>query len=286
MVRWIVPAAAVVLMSVPAAAEPAEVAAPDPASAVKRQFLSRHGVRTSETVRVTFGDRPGSGMRFIGKVRLAPSGAAAVDFTWRDIPKPGADGEPASTEKTRPHRTIRIGNVVYCDSGQYSVPVPDGKKWIRQNRRAALCWTMARTAGLQPINVYDQAMMKAVLRRSTRTSVPGGFRYQGAMTYRTLATIFKGAYVDPLTNTRLTAKSKGKISWRLWTGRNGLPTRLVTFDTLGEGKSPVVMRADTRYSRWGRPPTITAPPASQVIDENDLLSGNVPDPEPHLSASN
>ncbi|MEV5413009.1 hypothetical protein AB0K60_29760 [Thermopolyspora sp. NPDC052614] len=294
MMRRVVLAATVVLAAVPAvstsvalpvAAQAADTGT-DPAYALKRQLRSGHGLRTSETVRVTYGDRPGSGIRFDGKVRLSPSGVAAVDFTWRDIPKPGTGGDAASATTNRPHRTIRVGASVYCDSGQYSVPVPDGKTWVRLNHRAGLCWTMARTGGLQPINVYDQAMIKAVLRRSTKTPVPGGFRYQGAMTYRTLAKIFKGAYVDPLTNTRLTAKSTGKIAWRLWTGRDGLPTRLITTDTLGGSRSAVVLRADTRYSRWGRPPAIAAPPAHMVIEENDLLSGSVPDPEPILSAAN
>nr|BFE85245.1 hypothetical protein GCM10020093_078460 [Planobispora longispora] len=67
------------------------------------------------------------------------------------------------------------------------------------------------------------------------------------------------------------SKSKGKVSWQLWTGRDGLLKRLITADTVGEGRDPLVKRSDTRYTGWGFRLVIAAPPADEVIDEADLL---------------
>lgn len=266
----------VLLASVTAVARPAAAAVPDPAHAVKRRLAAGQGVRTSETVRISFGGTTtASGYRSTGRVRLARTGPAAVAVTWRDVP--GRD--PA-------HSAIRIGNVVYCDAGQYPIPVPDGRRWVAQTRRAGFCWTMAQRAGLQPIDVYDPAMLRAVLRRSTRTAVRGGHRYQGALTYRELSKIVPKSYRNPATNARVTATSKGRITWRLFTGRDGLPTRLVTVNIQGSGKSAVVMRVDTRYSAWGRRITITAPPAAVTIAQDDLYGPAVPDPEPASAAAN
>ncbi len=208
------------------------------------------------------GKKSEGAFRIRGSVQLSPSGAVATDFTWREIPEPGAE-KPAS------HRVIRVGKDVYNDRGQYRGPVPDGKKWIRRDLSAGLTRYMAPTASLQPFNVYDPSILKAVLKRSTTTPVSGGFLYRGTISYKELSKVSKGAApVDK--------KGKGTISWRLWADRGGLLTRLYTTDALGAGKDSL-LGVDTRYTDWGFRLVIAAPPADEVIDEKDL-GGDVPEP--------
>ncbi|MBB2908841.1 hypothetical protein FHS43_000087 [Streptosporangium becharense] len=282
-------AIAVLIASVPVAPSPATAAqagVPDPVRALKRQLRNEHGVRISETNRYFFGEKStvsGSGTRISGSLQLAPSGPVAADFTWWDLPRPRAEAGPAG--KPDPRRVIRVGDDVYDDGDHYPGPVPDGKKWIRfpNKHRGRMGRDMARDASLQPIDVYDPSMLKGVLKRSTRKPVSGGFLYRGTMSYQELNKVSKDALINWTSGRPIGDKSKGKVSWQLSTDRDGLPKRLITTDTAGAGKDPLVKRSDTRYTDWGFQPVITAPPADEVIDEADLLeyirTRNTPIPE-------
>ncbi|GIH75108.1 hypothetical protein [Planobispora longispora] len=274
--RWAALAITVLIASVPVAAGPAtaQTGPPDPAHAIKRQLRSEHGVRISETNRYFFGRKSavsGSGTRINGRLQLAPSGPAAADFTWRTLPPPGGKGLPS--KKSESYRVIRVGADVYDDSDQYPGPVPDGKKWIRfpNHHRGAAARDMARDASQQPIDVYTPSVLKAVLKCSTGKPVPGGFLYRGSMSYQEMRKISGGAFISWASGRPVGSKSKGKVSWQLWTGRDGLLKRLITADTVGEGRDPLVKRSDTRYTGWGFRLVIAAPPADEVIDEADLL---------------
>jgi hypothetical protein len=270
--RWPALAVAVLITSASVATAPAATAQggpPEPVDALKRQFRKEHGVRTSETARVFFGAKSKSAFRISGTVQFGPSGAVAVELTWRDVPDPGTGTGGEQSEKPAPYRVIRVGKDVYYDVAQYPGPVPDGKKWIRRNRAAGMTRYLAPTASLQPVDVYDPSVLRAVLKRSRSAPVSGGRLYRGTMSHKEMGGVTKGHYVDPFSG--LSAKkSKGKISWRLWTGRDGLVTRLVTTDTLGEAKTSVFARTDTRYTGWGCRVVITAPPADEVIEQDDL----------------
>ncbi|MEV4102583.1 hypothetical protein AB0J42_20205 [Nonomuraea sp. NPDC049649] len=233
--RWVALAAAVLIVpATPAAAAP------------------RHeqGVRVSETSRYVLGGKP-STTRIEGRLRLASSGPVAVGYTWRD----GA----------KPYRVIRVGKNVYVHAAQIPGPVPEGKSWVRfpGKHRGSLGRDMDRDASLQPIDVYDRATLKALLKRSTRSPVTGGFLHRGTITYRDLSRISKTTVIGWTSGRPISGK--GKVSWRLWTGRDGRPRRLLTTDTVGA----LVKRTDTRYT-WGSPPVIAAPPAGEVIDEDGL----------------
>ncbi|ADG86860.1 hypothetical protein TBS_18670 [Thermobispora bispora] len=251
----------------------AQADAPRPVRAVKRLLRAKHGVRVVETTRYFLDEWSktfGNGVRIRGVLQLGPSGPVAVRFTWWDLPRK-ADSTAAKPDA---HRVIRLGKDVYVGRDQYPGPVPAGKKWIRfpKNHLGAMNRDMAQDAGLQPINVYDPSMLTAVLKRSTSTRVSGGFLYRGTMSYRELSKISKNAIVSWTTGRPIGKKSKGTIAWRLWTDRTGLPTRLITTDTAGEGKKALVKRSDTRYTGWGFHLVVTAPPADEVIDEADLLA--------------
>ncbi|WP_245651940.1 hypothetical protein [Streptosporangium amethystogenes] len=194
----------------------------------------------------------------------------AADFTWWDLSKP-KKGLPS--KKSNPYRVIRVGKDVYDDADRYPGPVPDGKKWVRfpDKHRGRMNRDMARAASLQPIDIYDSSMMRAVLKRSASKPVSGGFLYRGTMSYQELSRVSKSTPIAWTSGKPIGKKSKGKVSWRLWTGRDGLPKRLVTADTAGGGKEPLVKRSDTRYTDWGCHLVITAPPTDEVIDEDDLL---------------
>lgn len=270
--RWTALATAVLIASVPFATSPAaaRTGAPDPARALKRQLVNKHGVRISETSRYFFGGKStvsGNGTRIKGRLRLAPSGPAAADYTWWDVPS------AKTKKKPELHRVIRVGADAYVDAGQYPGPTPEGKEWIRYpaNHRGSMGRDMDRDASLQPISVYDPSTLKAVLKRSASKPVSGGFLYWGAMSYKDLRTISKGAAISWTSGRPISGKSKGKIAWRLWTGRDGLLKRLTTTDTAGSARKPPVKRTDTRYTGWGSRVVITAPPADEVIDERDLM---------------
>ncbi|WP_068920574.1 hypothetical protein [Planobispora rosea] len=274
--RWAALTVTVLLASLPVATGPAaaQAGAPDPARAIKRQLRDGHGVRIAETNRYFFGEKStvsGSGTRIRGRLQLAPSGPVAAAFTWWNLSPPKGAGRPS--EKSAPYRVIRVGKDAYDAADRYPGPVPDGKEWIRfpNNHRGAMARDMARDASLQPIDVYDPSMMRAVLKCSTRKPSYGGFLYRGTMSYKELSKASRGTAVSWTSGRPITATSKGKISWQLWAGRDGLPKRLVTTDTAGTVRDPLVKRSDTHYTGWGSPLVITAPPADEVIDEDDLL---------------
>ncbi|MEU9836586.1 hypothetical protein AB0D67_34055 [Streptosporangium sp. NPDC048047] len=276
--RWVVLAAAVLTGVAPVATSPAaaQADAPDPVRAIKRQLRGEHGVRISETDRFHYGAKStvsGSGTRITGRLRLAPSGPVAADLTWRGLPAPKA-GKPAKPGEQTSHRMIRVGENTYDDAAHYpGGPVPEGKKWIRfpEKHRGSANRDMARDASLQPIDLYDTSLMKTLLKCSKRERVSGGLLYRGTLSRKELGRLSGGAFVDWASGRLVGAKSKGKVSWRLWTDRTGLPKRLLTTDTVGEGKNALVKRSDTRYTGWGSRLVITAPPADEVIDEADLL---------------
>jgi hypothetical protein len=266
--RWaaLLPVAALIA-SVPATTGPATAAhadTPDPARALKRQLRTDHGVRISETTRYSFGKNAkatGTGTRITGTLQLSPSGPVATDFTWRNLPR------------SAPYRVIRVGTTVYDGSSHHPGPVPDGKKWIHfpNNHRGSMARDLSQDASLQPIDVYDPSLLKSLLKHSTRKPIPGGFLYQGTLTYKTLSRVSKTTIINWASGRPIGEKSKGKVSWQLHTDRAGLPKRLTTTDLAGDGKNPPAKRSDTRYTTWGFPLVITAPPAHEVIDEADLL---------------
>ncbi|GAA3076760.1 hypothetical protein [Streptosporangium carneum] len=268
--RWAALAVAVLLASVPVAANPAaaQAGAPDPARAIKRQFRNEHGVRIAETIRHHYGRKPKSttgGFRVTGGLQFGPSGPVAADFTWWNLPR-------SKSEKPDRYRVIRVGKDAYDAASVYPGPVPDGKKWIRfQNKHRGLMGRdLAEDVSLQPFDVYDATTMRTLLKRSASEPVSGGLLHRGVMSYRELSEVSKGAY-NWVSGRPVGRKSKGKVSWRLWTGRDGLPERLITVDTMGDGKDPLIRWIDTRYTDWGFRLVVTAPPADEVIDEDELM---------------
>ncbi|WP_049557867.1 hypothetical protein [Nonomuraea sp. SBT364] len=268
--------APVLIASAPVATSPAiaQASAPDPVGALKRQLRDEHGVRISETTRYFYGEKTSrSGTRINGRLRLGRSGPVAADLTWRDLPA------------AKPHRVIRVRDDVYVSRSHHSGPVPDGTNWIiyPEHHRGSLGRDLAEDASLQPIDVYDPALVKALLNCSTSKPVPGGRLYRGTISYPALRKAAQGTLVNWTSGRPITARSKGKVSWQLWAGRDGLPKRLVTTDTAGTAKNPLVKRSDTRYTGWGSRPVITAPPAGEVISEAALLDytldQNTPIPE-------
>ncbi|SDI28591.1 hypothetical protein SAMN05421505_14231 [Sinosporangium album] len=269
-------AVAVLVASVPVAAAPAAAQAgtPDPASALKRRLEPERGVRISETSRTYFGaasKSSGNGTRISGKVQLSPAGPVATDFTWWTLSGPKAERPPS--ERSAPYRVIRVGKGFYDSADRYPGPVPDGKKWVRfpGKHKGSSGRDMARDASLQPIDVYDPSAVKAMVKRSTSKPVSGGYVYRGSVSYKELSKVFKGPFINWASGRPITAKTTGKISWRLWTDRKGLLKRLVTSDAVGAGKEPLLKQTDTRYTAWGFRLVVSAPPADEVIDEADLL---------------
>lgn len=272
--RWVALAAAVLVAFVPVVADPAvaESGSPDPVRALKQQFRTGHGVQVSEITRLLEGGKSIGRLRVRGTLQFGPSGPGAADFTWQEVPDPGQEQDGNREEFTRYH-IVHVNGRFYYAINAYRGPVPEGKTWVRVDGSRGLGPLIAPTVSLQVINVYKPAVVKAMLKTSTGKPVSGGFLYQGSISYAELRKASKSTYADWFGGLSADELRKTRIAWRLWTDGRGLLKRLVTSQALGKG----VSRTDTRYTAWRSHVVISAPPADQVIDENDLYE-YIPEP--------
>ncbi|MER5426312.1 hypothetical protein [Streptosporangium roseum] len=142
-------------------------------------------------------------------------------------------------------------------------------------------------ASLQTIDVFEPAVLKAMLKGAKAKAVSGGFFSLGTVSYEQLAKASKDPSAAVLRET-LFGDSDQKIAWRLWTDGTGRPTRLMTTEAgQWDSSTPVTRRTDTRYSEWGSHVVVLAPPADQVVDETELSYElfDLPEPKELLNRS-
>ena len=241
MTRTFALAATVALASVTAIAQPAAAVTADPVKAIERQLSRGKGVRISETVRHSYGPSRTSGTG-------SPAGYGWRGPARRRSRSPGGTS-PATTRPTRRSASARSCTATprstryRCRRARRGCGTPAGPGTAGRWRCAPGCSRSTSTT---------RRCCGPCCAARRGTAVRGGYRYQGAISYRELSRIVPKSYRHPATNARVTAASKGELAWRLFTGRDGLPTRLITTSTQGSGRSAVVMRVDTRYSGWGR----------------------------------
>ncbi|MFF5213299.1 hypothetical protein [Streptosporangium sp. NPDC000396] len=293
MKRWAALLGALLAASVAsatAAAVPAAAQAgpPDPVQALKRRFRPERGVHIAEVTRLIFEDKQSLRLRVNGRVQLGLSGRAASDATMQLVIDPpvrklleSKDGdELRNTGIEDPQETIVVGGHRYTSHTLYAGLLPDGKTWVRAGYRVT-----DNAASLQTIDVFEPAVLKAMLGRAKAKPVSGGFFYQEMVSYGQPAKSSKNPSAAVLRET-LSGDSDRKIAWRLWTDGTGLPIRLMTTEaTWWNSRTPATHRTDTRYSEWGSHVVVLAPPADQVADETELSFDpfNLPEPKELLT---
>ncbi|MFF5204871.1 hypothetical protein [Streptosporangium sp. NPDC000396] len=291
--RWGALAAAVLTVSVPAAAVPAAAQAgpPDPVRVLTSQLRPERGVQISEVARTVF-DKTPTMFRANGRLQLGPSGPVAFDATWQQVPDPktrrevesGVDRSLAS-RMYDPYDITVVQGSIYVSGSIYDGALPEGKTWVRAELPREFKVnpvTISHLASRQAINVFEPTVLKTLLKGSTGKPVSGGFLYQGTVNYAELYKVYKSIYADALRGRRADGKELGKrkIAWRLWTDGEGRLQRLVSTETTGRRELSMTSSIDTRYTGWGSQVVVVAPPADQVIDEKDLPRGVSMTPEP------
>ncbi|MFD8564582.1 hypothetical protein ACWDOR_37110 [Streptosporangium canum] len=170
---------------------------------------------------------------------------------------------------------ISVGGKHYhCYVAPADAYLPADRSWVRAGiDRPSQRWDAA--FGDQLVDVFEPAALKFLPRTSThRLPGQGGTQYRGTSTWAELCEVsrsFRERMVFPTSDGK---RQRAKITWRLWGDGKGLVTRLVTggaFDDLVDG-----FASDTRYTGWGSAVTVTAPPADQVIDEDDVDYSTTP----------
>ncbi|MGW0478662.1 hypothetical protein [Nonomuraea sp. NPDC003214] len=250
--RWIVLAVAALVALAPDAAA-AQPAPPDPVQALKRQFRAEHGVTFTEVSRMT-GDASVTRVRAKGGIQFGASGPVASYMTFSAVQK---KGEEQGTEVELIMTPVQL---------YLSAPdLPPGKKWVvfEPDKGTKVTPVPGLILSSQTINPLDPAILKAILKGAKVKSVPGGHLYQGAVTYGDLFKAAPKHYAAQFGRDVAGEFAKRKVSWRLWTDKQGLVTRLMS-NRLGGG-------ADTRYSGWGQRMTIPLPPADEAMSWRELL---------------
>lgn len=227
-------------------AAPAQAAPADPVKALKKQYVTGHGVRISESARTAAGSTGAVSITTNGTIGFGKSGIVAMDL------RTGVKG--AGTSLGAPPRMVTVGNYTYAKGGLFSDELPDGKKWVRYPNQTG------GRAGSQPLDIFRPKVLKALV--TGAKSFKGG-SYRGTVTFGRLGKLY-GEKVD---------KRLGKvaISYVLDVNSKGLVTRVrseykLDFGILGKTTSAV----NTRYTGWGSKVTIKAPPADEVIAVSEL----------------
>ncbi|WP_170321416.1 hypothetical protein [Acrocarpospora pleiomorpha] len=232
--------------------------APNPAQAVKNQLRHQRGVEVFEVGRYSLSKGGWRRIRVHSLVQLSPTGPVGSYAQFSGVPDPEpwtleADAQ-ASRDSVDEYNFISTGGSTYVRG---EPEFQDGKPWVRQIPSAQ----DSPHVTVQPINVYDPRVLTVLLAGKTGRLDSGGRLYQGTTTYVELSKAARSWYDN----------DHKKISWWLWTDAKGLPTRLRTSEPSGWGTHPGAASVDTRFSGWGQPLVVTAPPADQVIDQRELV---------------
>jgi hypothetical protein len=230
-------------------AAPAQAAPVDPVKALKKQYVTGHGVRFSETARTEMDGKSSGTSTSTGVFAFGKSGIVASDLRNR------AKGKNADIfASLMPTRQITVGKYSYAQGGIYSEDLPEGKRWVRYPNGGV------STSYNQVLDIFDAKVLKALV--SHAKSFKGG-TYRGYLTVKEL-----GALSGQKTEGKL---AKIKINYVLAVNSKGLVTKVISdwtldFGVLGKSRSTT----ETRYSDWGAKITVKAPPADQVIDATEL----------------
>ncbi|WP_248966286.1 hypothetical protein [Sphaerisporangium perillae] len=230
----------------------------NPVEALRQQFAKKSGVRLDELTRMRLDGEDLLKYRQVGNLRFGKSGVDALDVK---IVLKGDGKVPDSTL-----RTIVIDGKTYLRSALYDDLLPAGRSWVRAE---------GGTPTLSTIDVLQPKVLKTIL-ASTKSKSPGG-KVGGARTtlLRGSVTLANLAKVSPsLASLAKSLKSKKPVAlpWKLWIGGDQLPRRFQSSLPISASSltGKLTIDTDSRYTSWGKKVVITAPPATEVVDEEDL----------------
>jgi hypothetical protein len=228
-------------------AAPAQAAPVDPAKALKKQFVAGHGVRISETTRMTADGKTTTAGKTTGSLAFGKSGVVASDFRNRAAGG-GVDSSLA------PPRIITVGGYSYAQGGLFSEDLPEGKKWVRYSGQAT------GATYNQIIDIFQPKVLKTLV--SHAKSFKGG-TYKGSLTYNDLGKAYGQKIGGKI--------GKIKIDYALSVNSKGLVTTLksgwaMDFGVLGKFRSTT----DSRYTGWGSKVKIKAPAEDLWVDVDSL----------------
>ncbi|MEV4110857.1 hypothetical protein [Nonomuraea sp. NPDC049695] len=216
-------------------ASPAQ-AAVDPVKALKKQFVTGHGVKISEVARMrSKGEKPEI-VQITGTLAFSGSGVVASDMTMRGF----------RTKATL--RFLVVGKQLYLHAGEFGGRLPEGKTWVRMGDATNA------SATTQPVDIFRLRELKGLL--SHAGSAKSGL-YRGSLTSGQTRKVTGG-------------RGDQSFGYRLTIGSNGLPSRLFTDSKVAVDRHLWLRETtDTRYTAWGHKVTIEAPPEDQVIDADE-----------------
>ncbi|MFC5821861.1 hypothetical protein [Nonomuraea harbinensis] len=262
----VVTATLAALITAPPAA--ARTAAPDPVRALQKQLKSERGVKLVEVSKSGFGSST-TRIRAKSGVQLSPSGPVATYTSMEPV-----------DEEDAPVEMLAFPRGAYLGGEELAKLLPDGKTWVGLEAAKGITINPVVLASMQPIHVFDPAVLKATLKGERAKPVSGGYSYRGVVTYKELYEASKSFYAAQVEGLKPSDYAKRKVSYRLWTDEKGLIQRLQTQEAMGSGEHRYVATADTRFSDWGHPLVISPPAADEVFPYEDLQNLRVPLPDP------
>ncbi|WP_433351620.1 hypothetical protein ACQP25_01155 [Microtetraspora malaysiensis] len=241
----------------------------NPIQALRRQFVAGRGVLVSETSRTTIkGSKQTYIRRTTGTVGFGKSGVVGNDLTSKMKIIPGLKATLTDAEveaMSTPIRAVNVGRYTYVQGLNWG-PMPEGTTWIRFGKNNTH-WGSYGQRGDQLVDILNPARLKAVI--SKAASLRSG-EYRGTLMTPEDLHIGLGQRMNP---------DKYKISFRLFISKDGLPVRWITqYEAMEyvldpDGKlirKPSTKVVDTRYHHWNAKVRIVAPPASEVVDFDDV----------------
>jgi len=168
-------------------------------------------------------------------------------------------------------RAILLGDNVYGKVPQQLTQFTGGKPWVRLS--------LSR-AGQQPGANIDEVLRQANPAEQTKIFTGSKDVHQvGTESINGVKTThYRGSITPQEAATRLDPKARksfqefyqrtgaGKLGFDLWVGADNLPRKLVSKVTASEGTATVTMI----FSDYNKSFTVTAPPANQVADADQL----------------
>ncbi|GGK77145.1 hypothetical protein Sme01_42920 [Sphaerisporangium melleum] len=232
----------------------------NPVEALRAQLAKKTSVHLDETTRLTVDREEFSRYRQVGTLRLGTSGVEAYDTKTKvaDI----LFGTPTSSI-----RVVAVGGKTYLKSPLYDAMLPAGRTWVRTSD--AIPYT-------NMVDILQPKVLRTTLagtKHKGRGGMVGGARttlLTGTVPLSALAKVSPG--LAPLAKSIKSGKPL-VLPWKLWVGADQLPRRFqVTLELPSESKYQAAIGVDSRYTAWGGKAVITAPPATLVVDEEDLTS--------------
>jgi hypothetical protein len=242
---------AATIVTMPALTVPAhaQTKTTDPAAALKRRFVSGHGVSFTQTTRSN-GETEARGN---GVFEFDRSGVAASDITTKVVS--ANEGDPFATQNSyfTPVRTIWARGTAYASGDLYENALHPGEKWIRVSGGTPIAYGNVLA---WYVNVIDPAALKTLL-----AGKKAGTRYT------TTTTLGRLSKASPWLRAALgklgSSLGKTKVSLKVDLGADGLPRRVVSSWKVG---GLLTTSTETRFTGWGKKVAIKAPHGATVVD--------------------